>query len=69
MLTTVRGIFENGKITLDETPPVNQRMEVIVTFVNEIPTTLKKRQAGIVSGKFIMSDDFDEPLDYIARTR
>jgi len=63
MLTAVKGIFEDGKITLMENPPVNKRMEVIVTFIDEIPKPVTKRQAGIINGKFEMSDDFDEPLD------
>lgn len=44
-------------------------MEVIVTFIDETPAPLKKRKAGILSGKVWMSDDFDEPLkdfkDYV----
>jgi hypothetical protein len=63
MLTAVKGIFENGQITLMEKPPVDKRMEVIVTFIEENPVPLKKRKAGILSGKVKMSDDFDEPLD------
>jgi hypothetical protein len=63
MLTAVKGIFENGQITLMEKPPVDKRMEVIVTFIEENPAPLKKRKAGILSGKVKMSDDFDEPLD------
>ncbi|MCE7065620.1 DUF2281 domain-containing protein [Dyadobacter sp. CY326] len=31
--------------------------------MDETPKPLKKRKAGIVTGKFKMSDDFDEPLD------
>ncbi|MCF2503115.1 DUF2281 domain-containing protein [Dyadobacter sp. CY107] len=63
MLTAVKGIFENGQITLTEKPPVNKRMEVIVTFIDETPKPAKKRKAGVVAGKFKMADDFDEPLD------
>ncbi len=69
MLTVVKGIFENGQITLSEKPPVDKKMEVIVTFIDETPAPLKKRKAGILSGKVWMSDDFDEPLkdfkDYV----
>lgn len=63
MLTAVKGIFENGQITLSEKPPVDKKMEVIVTFIDETPAPLKKRKAGILGGKVWMSDDFDEPLE------
>lgn len=63
MLSTVKGIFEDGKITLSEKPPVHGRADVIVTFLEEKPQTIKKRQAGVLSGKATMADDFDEPLD------
>ena len=64
MLVTVKGIYENGKITLSEKPPVEKKTEVMVTFIDETkhdrPT---KRIAGILSGKIIMSEDFDDPLE------
>jgi hypothetical protein len=35
MLTTVKGIFHNGKIELTETPPgVPDRTEVLITFLS-----------------------------------
>ncbi|WP_149240027.1 DUF2281 domain-containing protein [Dyadobacter sp. 32] len=63
MLTTVKGVFEDGRITLSENPSITKKMEVIVTFIDEIPATPNKRRAGILSGKIWMSDDFDAPLD------
>lgn len=63
MLTTVKGIYENGKVTLIGTPPVQARTEVTVTFPEEAAKPLKKRQAGILKGKIYMSDNFTEPLD------
>ena len=63
MLTAVKGIFENGEIKLSELPDVQNRVEVIVTFMEEVPQGIKKRQAGVLSGSIQMSDDFDEPLD------
>ncbi|MCE6992438.1 DUF2281 domain-containing protein [Dyadobacter sp. CY323] len=62
MSTAIKGIFENGQITLLEKPPVNKRMEVIVTFIDEKIAIQKKRVAGVPSGKVKMSDDFDDPL-------
>jgi len=35
MYTTVNGIYEKGQITLEEMPPTNQKMRVLVTFVEE----------------------------------
>jgi len=63
MLTTLKGIYEDGKVTLIGKPPVQSRTEVTVTFPDEEPKPLKKRQAGVLSGRVQMSDDFDEPLD------
>ncbi len=67
MLATVKGIYENGRITLEETPPSLERSEVLVTFTKVgagASSQKKKREFGI--GKGIvknMSADFDEPLD------
>jgi hypothetical protein len=63
MLATVKGIFEGGKITLMEEPPVSKRTEVIITFMETVTDVPKKRLAGVLRGKVKMSDDFDEPLD------
>jgi hypothetical protein len=35
MLTAIKGVYKNGQITLDETPPFDQPMEVIVDFPEE----------------------------------
>lgn len=63
METAVRGIYENGTVTLMAAPPVQSRTEVIVTFPDEAPKRLKKRHAGVLSGISQMSDDFNAPLD------
>lgn len=66
MLTTIRGTYSNGQITLLEAPPTEEPMEVLVTF-----TKVKQAQnmpmqpifgysKGVVS---YMSPDFDEPLE------
>lgn len=62
-METVRGIYENGQVTLMGTPPVQSRTEVIVTFPNAVPKKLKKRKAGVLSGISQMSDDFNDPID------
>ncbi|WP_026350620.1 DUF2281 domain-containing protein [Dyadobacter beijingensis] len=63
MDTTVKGIYENGKVTLVGKPPVQVRTEVTITFPDQDIKPMKKRKAGILTGKVWMADDFDEPLD------
>jgi len=66
MLTTIRGTYSNGKITLLEAPPTEETMEVLVTFTEIVePAELNKpRRAGYSKGTVVyMSPDFDEPLE------
>ncbi len=35
MYTTINGIYDKGKVTLEELPPSEKRMKVLVTFVDE----------------------------------
>lgn len=64
MLTTIKGVYENGKIVLDEMPPSKTRSKVVVTFLEEIGSpSLQKRPFGSLKGKIGIPDDFNEPLD------
>jgi hypothetical protein len=66
MLITIKGTYENGKITLQEKPPFDYKVNVLVTFLEEeiIDTkTLKPRVSGSLKGKIRISDDFNEPLE------
>ncbi len=65
MLTTIKGIYENGEIKLEEKPEVKTPMQVIVTFMEEVEDVEKKPlKAGFGKGTFTyISPDFDEPLD------
>lgn len=65
MLTTIKGYYEAGKITLQESAPVEKKTPVIVTFLaEEAPAPVRKpRTPGSLKGKLIISDDFDEPLE------
>lgn len=66
MLTKIKGTYENGRVILNETPKTDHKVNVIVTFLEEdFIQTLpkKKRQAGVLSGKVWMADDFNAPLD------
>jgi hypothetical protein len=66
MLTTIKGIYDHGKITLIEEPPITAtRAEVIITFLHEQQNAFAKpkRILGGLEGKIIVPDDFNEPLD------
>ena len=65
MLNTIKGVYDNGKITLAEEPPVKTKAEVIVTFLTGENGEVKenKRKLGGLEGKVTLPDDFNEPLD------
>lgn len=64
MLSAIKGVYDNGKITLTETAPVQKKTEVIVTFLEEENTPANKiRTPGGLKGKVFLPDDFNEPLD------
>ncbi len=64
MLTTVKGYYEGGKITLEENPPVTSKTEVIVTFLTKSGNVVaQKRIPGSLKGRVSLPDDFNEPLD------
>lgn len=63
MTTTIEGIYENGKITLNELPKNIEKAQVKVVFEEaEKKGKTGKRKMGIFKGTITMSDDFDEPL-------
>ena len=66
MLTTIKGIYGHGKITLTEEPPITTtKSEIIITFLPEQQNAFAKsrRILGGLEGKIIVPDDFNEPLD------
>jgi hypothetical protein len=64
MLTAIKGYYEKGRIILKEDAPVQERTDVIVTFLTEkTDTTANKRIPGGLAGKVSIPNDFDEPLD------
>ena len=65
MLTTIKGYYENGSITLKEEPPIHEKTEVIVTFLNEEKDKANngKRIPGGLKGKVSIPDDFNEPIE------
>ncbi|WP_295794496.1 DUF2281 domain-containing protein [Mucilaginibacter sp.] len=62
MLTTIKGYYDHGHLTLEETPPAD-KTPVMVTFLNEVTPEPKKRKLGGLEGKVNLPDDFNEPLD------
>ncbi|MGZ8243496.1 hypothetical protein [Methylomagnum sp.] len=66
MYTVIKGIYENGELTLEETPPTRQRVAVIVTFMEEQTQTQPRRRPGSLlrlgqkEGKvYRLPDDFN----------
>ncbi|GAB2700253.1 hypothetical protein GCM10027037_26250 [Mucilaginibacter koreensis] len=64
MLTAIKGVYDNGKIILDEKAPVEFKTEVIVTFLVEEnkPKRVKGKPGGL-AGRISIPDDFNDPLD------
>jgi len=62
MLTTIKGIYDQGKIILSEEPKVKEKTAVIVTFLDR-EADITERKLGLLEGKILVPDDFDEPLD------
>jgi hypothetical protein len=65
MLTTIKGYYDHGQIILEETPPVKNKTEVMVTFLTEDikANSPVKRKLGGLEGKVNLPEDFNEPLD------
>ena len=65
MLTTIKGYYENGAVILTEAAPVEEKTEVMVTFLTEkaLETDAKFRKPGGLKGKISIPDDFNEPID------
>lgn len=65
MLTTIKGTYKEGRIILNEEPPVKTATDVIVTFLEKDnkKNYQGKRKLGGLEGKVSIPDDFNEPLD------
>lgn len=67
MLTTVKGIYENGQVFLEEMPPTKAKMDIIITFLGEVKERRKNKKQGVRlgswEGKYTIPDNFNEPLD------
>jgi len=66
MLTTIKGVYDNGVITLEEQPAVTGQVEVLVTFTENLASTnqKQKRKFGFGKGSVLyMAPDFNAPLN------
>ena len=65
MLTTIKGYYDHGQIILQETPPVKNKTEVMVTFLTEEVNSKSspRRKLGGLEGKVTIPEDFNEPLN------
>ena len=67
MLTTVQGIYRDGKIELLETPPALKEARVIVTFLpagtaQPVPPPFSPEEIADLRGKFAAwEDDWNAP--------
>ncbi len=63
MFTTIKGIYDEGKVILTEEPPIKSKADVMVTFLTEEKNEIKKPKRILDSsgGKNSVPDDFDEP--------
>lgn len=62
MFRTIKGYYENGKIILNEMPLIEDKTEVLVTFLTEEIKTEKplKRKLGGLEGKVNLPSNFNE---------
>ena len=65
MFTTIKGIYNHGKIILQEEPPVQATIEVMVTFLTDkkAENFQNKRKLGGLEGEVTLPEDFNEPID------
>lgn len=71
MYQTVKGIYENGVLTLLEPAPIHEKSEVMVTFIStEKSKTSKPRVPGgllrlsnLKQGEVTIPDDFNDSME------
>ena len=65
MLTTIKGVYEHGKITVTEKPPIKETTaDVLITFLpqQKKESVRPKRILGGLEGKISVPEDFNEPM-------
>lgn len=62
MIRTIKGIYEDGRVTLEEEVPGVKHAEVLVVFVDEHPEDrmLKRGMFKPADGRYTTEDDFRE---------
>jgi hypothetical protein len=69
MYAAIKAIYENGQVIFQETPPTNEKTNVIVMFIKEeFAEAIEYPHKGIKIGSLVgkgygIPDDFNEPLD------
>ncbi|MFP5039370.1 hypothetical protein [Parasediminibacterium sp. JCM 36343] len=67
MLTTIKGVYHNGQIILEEAPDTSMPVEVLVTFTKDVEVQPKEKKPlvfGFAKGSVLyMAPDFNAPLD------
>ena len=67
MYAAIKAVYENGQVILQETPPTTEKTNVIVMFIKEESTSIKKTSKGVTIGSlagkgYRIPDNFNEPL-------
>lgn len=68
MYTAIKGIYENGHVILQETPPTDKKVKVVVMFLAEeqsrpIPANKGVKIGTLADHGHSIPDDFNEPLE------
>lgn len=68
MYTAIKGIYENGQVVLQETPPTDKKAKVVVMFLAEETSLANSSKRGVTFGSlagkgYSIPDDFNDPLE------
>ncbi len=66
MYQTINGFYENGQVIFNEPVSFNEKVPIMVTFLEDIPQKSNTKNVvkfGGFEGMITISEDFDEPLD------
>jgi len=68
MYTAIKGIYENGNIVLEESPPSLEKAKVLVMFISDDALSSAPPRKGVNIGSlagrgYAIPDDFNEPLE------